>query len=188
MAGAVDMARRMRRVLDRVSTLPLPVIGAINGSALGGGAELAVACDMRIASADVKIGFTQVKLAIMPAWGGAERLAELVGRSKAMLLIGTGRAVTAAEALHLGLVDEVVERADFEDGWRALARQFADLPPSAARAIKSVVASATPHHHPHLETAAVDEFAKLWVADSHGAAAARLAKPAPTQAATVPVS
>jgi enoyl-CoA hydratase/carnithine racemase len=185
-AGAADMARRMRRVLDRVSTLPVPVIGAINGSALGGGAELAVACDMRIAAADVKIGFTQVKLAIMPAWGGAERLAELVGRSKAMLLIGTGRAITAAEALRLGLVDDVVERVDFEAGWRALARQFADLPPSAARAIKSVVASARPHHHPHLETAAVAEFAKLWVADSHWTAAAGLAVGSKSPPAPVP--
>jgi enoyl-CoA hydratase len=172
-AGAVDMARRMRRVLDRISTLPLPVIGALNGSALGGGAELAVACDMRIASADVRIGFTQVKLAIMPAWGGAERLAELVGRSKAMLLIGTGRTLGAEDALRLGLVDDVVERADFDTGWRTLAQQFAELPPGAARAIKTVIAAAKPNHHPRLEIAAVDEFAQLWIAEPHWQAAAR---------------
>jgi enoyl-CoA hydratase/carnithine racemase len=172
--GAMQMARRMRRVLDRISTLPMPVIAAVNGAALGGGAELAVACDMRIAAADVTIGFTQVRLAIMPAWGGAERLAELVGRSKAMLLIGTGRVLTSAEALRLGMLDEVVERADFESAWRSLAAQFADLPPSAARAIKSVVASARPNHHPHLEQAAVEDFAQLWVADKHWEAAARL--------------
>jgi enoyl-CoA hydratase len=178
--AAADMARRMRRVLDRVATFPLPVIAAVNGSALGGGAELAVACDIRVAAADVKIGFTQVKLAIMPAWGGAERLAEVVGRGKALLLIGTGRTLTAAEAERLGLVDEVLDRDEFEAGWRALARQFADLPPSASRAIKGVVAAAKPHHHPELEAAAVERFAELWVDDRHWQAAATATKPRPT--------
>jgi len=182
--GAIDMARRMRRVLDRVSTFPLPVIAAINGSALGGGAEVAVACDIRVACSDVRLGFTQVKLAIMPAWGGGERLAEIVGRSKALLLIGTGRTLSAAQALDIGLVDEVAERADFESSWRALAQQFADLPPSAARAIKDVIAAARPHHHPALEPDAVNSFANLWIADAHWQAAATIGtkRPAPTPA------
>jgi enoyl-CoA hydratase/carnithine racemase len=165
--GAVEMARRMRRVLDRLSGFPLPVIAAVNGFALGGGAEVAVACDMRIAAADVKLGFTQVKLAIIPAWGGAERLTELIGRSRAMLLIGTGRMVTATEAQAMGLVDDVVPREEFDSAWRGLAAQFANLPPASARAIKAVVAAARPNHHPHLEKAAVRDFAEHWVADAH---------------------
>src|SRR5581483_8089291 len=107
-AGAIAMASRMRELLDRLSTFPLPVIAAINGHALGGGAEVAVACDIRLAASDVRIGFTQVKLAIMPAWGGAERLAELVGRSRAMLLAGAGTVLEAAEAERIGLVDQVL--------------------------------------------------------------------------------
>jgi enoyl-CoA hydratase/carnithine racemase len=176
-AGAIAMASRMRRLLDRLSTFPLPVIAAINGHALGGGAEVAVACDIRLAAADVKIGFTQVKLAIMPAWGGAERLAELIGRSRALLLVATGRIVDAAEALRLGLVDDVVDRVEFDAACRRLAEEFAQLSPEAARSIKSVIASARPHDHPHLQEAAVQAFAGLWVADAHWDAAAAAAAP-----------
>jgi enoyl-CoA hydratase len=171
-AGAIAMAKQMRRVLDRLSTFPLPVIAAINGSALGGGAEVAVACDLRVAAADISIGFTQVKLAIMPAWGGAERLAELVGRSKALMLIATGRTLSAPESVEFGLIECIAERADFETTWRHLAKEFARLPPATARAIKSVVATARPNHHPQLEQAAVEHFAELWVDENHWEAAA----------------
>ena len=74
------------------------MIAALNGHALGGGAEVAVAADIRIAADDIKIGFNQVTLAIMPAWGGAERLAALVGRGQALLLAGSGTVLDAAEA------------------------------------------------------------------------------------------
>ncbi len=74
---AVAMASRVRRLLDRVAAFPVPVIAALNGHALGGGAEVAIAADFRIAADDVQIGFNQVTLGIMPAWGGAERLAQV---------------------------------------------------------------------------------------------------------------
>ena len=80
----------MRSVCDRIAAFPGPVLAALNGHALGGGAEVAVAADIRLAADDIKIGFNQVALAIMPAWGGAERLAALVGKSRALLLAGTG--------------------------------------------------------------------------------------------------
>ena len=88
---AVAMARTVRRLLDRVASFPVPVLAALNGHALGGGAEVAIAADIRIAADDVKIGFNQVTLGIMPAWGGAERLAQVVGRGRAMLAIAEGR-------------------------------------------------------------------------------------------------
>jgi enoyl-CoA hydratase/carnithine racemase len=171
-AGAADMAKRMRRLLDRVATFPLPVIAAINGHALGGGAEIAVAADIRVAAADVQIGFTQVRLAIMPAWGGAERLAELVGRSQALLLIATGRRLSATEAERIGLVEVVAPRHAFEAKWRDLAVAFAALPPGAARSIKQVISAARPNAHPDLEADAVRRFAELWVGDEHWAATA----------------
>ena len=87
---ASSMAFRMRTICDRIARFPTPTIAALNGHALGGGAEFAVAADIRLAADDIKIGFNQVALAIMPAWGGAERLVELVGYSKALLLAGTG--------------------------------------------------------------------------------------------------
>ena len=165
---AVAMAVRMRRLCDRIATFPAPVIAALNGHALGGGAEVAVAADIRVACDDVTIAFNQSRLAIMPAWGGAERLAGLVGRSQALLLATTGERTGAAEALRIGLVDRVYPRASFESSWRSLAAAIAASP---SRSIKSVIAAAAPHHHPGLETTAAATFASLWVADAHWAAA-----------------
>lgn len=179
-AGATDMAKRMRRLLDRVATFPLPVIAAINGHALGGGAEVAVAADIRVAADDVQIGFTQVRLGIMPAWGGAERLTELVGRSQALLLIGTGRRLSAANAERIGLVEVVAPRDAFETSWRDLAAAFAALPPGAGRSIKQVISAARPNAHPALEADAVRRFAELWMGDEHWAAAATLAAAVPS--------
>src|SRR5262249_4797710 len=111
---ATAMAKRMRGICDQLEAFPAPVIAALNGHAYGGGAEFAVAADIRIAADDIKIAFNQVTLEIMPAWGGAERLAEIVGKSKALLLAGTGRTLDAAEAERIGLVDLVFPRAAFD--------------------------------------------------------------------------
>ena len=120
--------------------------------------------DIRLAADNVKIGFNQVALGIMPAWGGAERLAELVGKSRALLLAGTGSILDAAEAHRVGLVDVVVSRESFEDEWRAVATKLATLP---AGEIKRVIAGASAPE-------AVAAFARLWVSDEHWAAADRV--------------
>jgi enoyl-CoA hydratase len=164
---AVAMARLVRRMLDRVAALPLPVPAALNGHALGGGAEVAIAADIRLAADDVKIGFNQVSLAIMPAWGGAERLAQRIGRGRALLAIATGELYDAAAARDIGLVDIVVPRASFNEEWQALARRLAATAPGTTRAVKSVIAAAAPTTHQNLEAAAADTFARLWVADAH---------------------
>ncbi|MGH3580263.1 MAG: enoyl-CoA hydratase/isomerase family protein [Mycobacterium sp.] len=158
---AAEMAWRMRTICDRIAGFPGPVLAALNGHALGGGAEFAVAADIRIAADDIKIGFNQVSLAIMPAWGGAERLGALVGRSRALLLAGTGRVLGAAEAQRLGLLDEVVPRAEFAEHWRTTAHLLARQPGAS---IKRVINGTT-------TTDAVSAFAKLWVSDEHWAAA-----------------
>ncbi|BBZ29593.1 enoyl-CoA hydratase [Mycolicibacterium madagascariense] len=163
-ADAAAMARRMRGVCDRIAAFPGPTLAALNGHAIGGGAEFAVAADIRIAADDVKIGFSQVTLAIMPAWGGAERLAELVGRGRALLLAGTGRILGAEEAQRLGLIDVVASRASFEDEWRALGRALA-APPVVD--IKRVIAGVPAEE-------AIGAFADLWVSDEHWAAAERV--------------
>jgi len=166
--GAVGMALRMRRLCDRLATFPAPVLAALNGHALGGGAEVCVAADIRVASADATIAFNQSRLAIMPAWGGAERLAGIVGRSQALLLATTGERIDAGEAHRIGLVDRLYPRESFEASWRALAASIARAP---AREIKKVIAAAAPHHHPDLEAPAAREFAALWVSDAHWEAA-----------------
>ncbi|QIX53499.1 enoyl-CoA hydratase/isomerase family protein [Rhodococcus sp. DMU1] len=161
---ASGMARRMRSICDRLASFPAPVVAALNGHALGGGAEFAVAADIRVAADDIRIGFNQVALEIMPAWGGAERLAALVGRSKALLLAGTGTILDAAEAERVGLVDRVLPRAEFEEGWRSLARSLANRP---AGEIKRVVAGVPAEE-------AISAFAGLWIADAHWEAADRV--------------
>jgi enoyl-CoA hydratase len=174
--GAVEMAIRVRQLLDRVAAFPVPVIAALNGHALGGGAEVAIAADIRIAADDIKIGFNQVTLAIMPAWGGAERLASTVGRSRALLAIATGELYDAPAAQRLGLVDIVVPRAAFDDEWRALARRMAALPPGTTKAVKSVIDAAVPAVRAELATNAANAFAQLWTSDAHWAAVDALAK------------
>lgn len=161
---ASAMARRMRAVCDRIAAFPAPVIAALNGHALGGGAEVAVAADIRIAADDIRIGFNQVSLEIMPAWGGAERLAALVGRGRALMLAGSGTVLGAAEAERLGLVDRVVPRAEFETEWRSLSAALANRP---AGRIKQVIAGAAAEE-------AIAAFAGLWVADEHWEAADRV--------------
>ena len=173
-ADAVDMASRVRRLLDRVAAFPVPVIAALNGHALGGGAEVAIAADVRIAADDVKIGFNQLSLGIMPAWGGAERLAQVVGGGRALLAIATGRLYDAPTAQQLGLVDVVVPRASFDREWRALAGEMAGSAPGTTRAMKAVIGAAIPSCHPELEAGATDAFAQLWTADAHWAAAEAL--------------
>jgi enoyl-CoA hydratase/carnithine racemase len=167
---ASDMARAVRNVLDRVAALPIPVIAALNGHALGGGAEVAVAADIRIAADDIRIGFSQVDLAIMPAWGGIERLTALVGRSRAMLAILTGTQYDAAEAQRIGLVDLVIPRMEFDHGWRALAAKLAHTAPGTTRAVKTVVSTVAPAVHDHSRLQAIELFATLWAAPEHWAA------------------
>lgn len=162
---AAAMAWRMRGICDRIAAFPAPVIAALNGHALGGGAEVAVAADIRVAADDIRIGFNQVALAIMPAWGGAERLTALVGRGRALMLAGSGTVLDAARARELGLIDEVLPRAAFEEGWRALARSLAHEP---AAEIKRVVSGGTSPDE------AVHAFARLWASDAHWAAADRV--------------
>ncbi|MEO3787476.1 enoyl-CoA hydratase/isomerase family protein [Actinocorallia sp. B10E7] len=161
---AMDMALRMRGVCDRIAAFPGPVVAALNGHALGGGAEVAVAADIRVAADDIRIGFNQVALAIMPAWGGAERLAALVGRGRALMLAGSGSVLDAAEAERLGLVDRVLPRESFEEGWRSLARSLAN---GSSRSIKHVMGGVSADE-------AARAFARLWVADEHWEAAERV--------------
>ncbi|MFJ9564075.1 enoyl-CoA hydratase/isomerase family protein [Streptomyces fuscichromogenes] len=163
--AAAGMALRMRALCDRIAAFPGPVVAALNGHAFGGGAEVAVAADIRVAADDIRIGFNQTKLAIVPAWGGAERLARLVGPGRALLLAGTGRVLDAGEAERLGLVDLVLPRAGFADGWRALARSLAT---AQAGEIKNLTTRARP---PRETTAA---FARLWVSDEHWQAAEKV--------------
>src|SRR5579862_7978614 len=167
---AADMARRMRATLDRVTATRIPVIAALNGDAFGGGAELALACDFRIAAAHARIGFTQISLGLMPAWGASERLAALVGRGRALHMLLTGRVLSAAQALEVGLVEEVVASDEFDARVAGVARAIAAASPVAAAGIKGSVDSVRPHRNPELADSAIKTFTRTWTAPAHWAA------------------
>lgn len=166
-SGAVAMSRRMRAILDRIAGLPSITIAELNGHALGGGAEFAVAADLRIAADDVKIGFSQVRLAIMPAWGGIERLTTLVGRARATYLLTTGEAITAQQALTWGLVEEVVPRENFEQRCNELRTTLSSVSASTATAIGNLVSTVSPPIHRDTASVAIESFAAAWVSDEH---------------------
>ena len=125
-----------RQAMDRC---PQPIIAAIRGYALGGGLELALACDIRLASEDAQLGLTEVNLAIIPGGGGTQRLPRLVGRGRALEMILTGARIDAREAWRIGLVERVVPAADVLAAARELARTLAEKAPVALRYAKEAV-------------------------------------------------
>jgi enoyl-CoA hydratase len=128
-----------RRIFDAVAELPKPVIAMINGFALGGGCELALACDMRIAARSARLGQPEIKLGIIPGGGGTQRLPRLIGVGNAMRLILTGELINAEEAARLGLVDLVVEDADLATQTMEIARAMAAHSPLTLRLAKTAV-------------------------------------------------
>jgi 2-(1,2-epoxy-1,2-dihydrophenyl)acetyl-CoA isomerase len=125
-----------RDIIVTIATMAKPVIASVNGVAAGAGCNLALACDIRIASDAAKLGETFVRIGLHPDWGGTWLLPRLVGRSRAAELLMTGRIVDAAEALAIGMVDRVVPAAELSAETEKLARAIADAPPIAIAGIK----------------------------------------------------
>jgi len=134
-----DRALGLQSAVGAVAAIPKPVVAAVTGYALGGGCELALCADIRIAADDAKLGQPEILLGIIPGAGGTQRLSRLVGPSKAKDLIFTGRFVPADEALAIGLVDRVVPAVDVYSTAHAWAARFADGPAYALRAAKEAV-------------------------------------------------
>jgi enoyl-CoA hydratase len=116
-------SREGQALTRSIENFPKPVVAAINGFALGGGTEIALACHIRLASENAKLGQPEVKLGIIPGYGGTQRLARLVGKGKAMEMILTGRMVEAKEAAEIGLVNKVVPAAELPTAAEALAKE-----------------------------------------------------------------
>lgn len=138
-----DAARRFteetHQVWQFVARMRKPVIAAINGFALGGGLELAMACDIRLAADTARLGLPEINLGIIPGWGGTQRLPRLAGSGAAKLLALTGDMIDAHEALRLGLVDRVTPAAELQGAALGLARQIAGKAPLAVAAIKQAI-------------------------------------------------
>jgi enoyl-CoA hydratase len=132
-------AQRGHELTTRIENFPKPVIAAVNGYALGGGCELALACDIRLAADSARFGLPEVNLGILPGWGGTQRLARATSPGFAKELIFTGRQVKADEARSAGLVNDVVPLAELLDRAVELGEMIASKPPWAIAAAKEVV-------------------------------------------------
>jgi enoyl-CoA hydratase/carnithine racemase len=131
--GAEESSRFGQSVLDLVENLGKPVIAAINGFALGGGCETAMACTLRIAAEHAKFGQPEVKLGLLPGGGGTQRLPRLVGKGRALQLILTGETISAQEAYRIGLVNEVVPAADLIGRAEAILKEILANAPIAVK-------------------------------------------------------
>jgi enoyl-CoA hydratase len=136
---ALEFARAGQNLLEKIERLAQPVIGVINGFALGGGCELAMACDILLASDNAKFGQPEVGLGILPGWGGTQRLPRLVGRNLAKELVLTGEMISAARACEIGLVNRVVPQAGLMEAARELARKILAKGPVAVAAAKAAM-------------------------------------------------
>ena len=133
---------KQRRIFDAIEECPLPVIAMINGFCLGGGMEVALACDIRIASSNARLGQPEINLGIIPGGGGTQRLTRLVGEGKSMELILTGDIIDAGIAYDLGLVNHVVPQEELHDFTFGLASRMADKSPVALGLAKESIKNA----------------------------------------------
>ena len=136
-----EHARKGQALFDRIERLGKPVIAAVNGFALGGGCELAMACTIRIAADTARLGQPEINLGLLPGYAGSQRLPRLVGRGRALELLLLGHQITAEEAWRIGLVNRVVPAAQLMTETRALAQSLASKAPVAVRYILDAVAS-----------------------------------------------
>jgi enoyl-CoA hydratase/carnithine racemase len=164
-----------RALLDQIESLDKPVIAAINGYALGGGLELALACDLRFAHASAQLGLPQSRLGIIPGWNGVERLLRTVGRAPAMRLLLTGERIASTQALAIGLVDEVVQGAVLPAALAFCAGLDQAAPLSLAALKKTVTATLS---LPRADARAVarELMAELWFTADHKEAEAAFAE------------
>lgn len=160
----------MRDVCDALEALPCPVIAAINGFAVGGGMEMALACDIRIAEASAQLGFPQARLGILPGWDGTQRLVDAVGRSAAARLLFSGNRVNAQQAREIGLIDEVVPDGTVLASALDLAATFAEVAPLSLGAIKRSLKDACTAPAAQARSEARECFARLWFTEDHAEA------------------
>jgi enoyl-CoA hydratase/3-hydroxyacyl-CoA dehydrogenase len=133
---AEEFSRAGQKVFGKIEEMSKPVIAAINGFALGGGLELALACDFRVAAEHAELGSPEIVLGLIPGWGGTQRLVRIVGLAKAKELVMLGVRLKADDALKAGLVHKVVNYEKLKDETRALAQKLADGPPVAMKYAK----------------------------------------------------
>jgi len=142
----MELSRHGQRLCNRVEALGKPVIAAINGFALGGGIELAMACDIRIASESAQIGQPEINVGLIPGWGGTQRLPRYVGKGIAKEMIFTGKRIDAKTAERMGLVNTVVPADQLKAKVKELATELLGKPPIAIKMLKTLINNSTETH------------------------------------------
>lgn len=137
-ARAQELSLRGQKVFQRIEDLTIPVIAAVNGYALGGGCELAMACHIRIASKNALMGLPEVSLGLIPGYGGTQRLTELVGKAKALEMVMSGRFAKAEEAHQIGLVNAVAEESAIDDSKKMMSAMLKQGPLAIKNAILAI--------------------------------------------------
>lgn len=161
------LAGVMGDALERLQALPLPIIAAMEGPALGGGAEIALACDLRIMAEDAKLGMMHIRLGIIPAWGGGQRLLRLAGYARALEWLTTGRVLSASEAYEHGLVSRVVLEGRALEVSLLLAEEIAERDPGAVLAVKHLLREGTRLSLVEALELERSLFPDLWAAPAH---------------------
>jgi enoyl-CoA hydratase len=179
--AGVRLNRVMRDALQQLTELPIPTIAAVNGDAFGGGCEILTACDLRLAASHARFSFAQVKNALTTGWGGAARLVRLLGQSRALELLLTGRLLTAVEAQQMGLVHRVVDGEEWHTAVTAWAYELCQLPGPTVAALKQLVYTAV--YTPPAETNRLETelFVNLWSHPNHLEAMAAFVEKRPPQ-------
>lgn len=167
---------RVRQLLNEIEEFALPVFAAIDGYALGGGLEMALACDQRFAGRQARLGLPQTKLGLIPGWNGIERLVETIGRSHAMRLLYSAEPISAERAQTIGLVDEVGEHGKALDLALAFAAKLSETAPLAIKAAKSVCMATLRHGRDVAVENARGTFSRLWFTADHREAEAAFAE------------
>jgi enoyl-CoA hydratase len=166
-ADAAAMIQLVGDALLALENLPVPVIAAINGYALGGGSEIAVACDLRVIDETARLGFVQAKRGLMPGWGGGQRLLRLVGYARALDILLGARVMKAEELRALGLANHLTSPGEALEGALELARHFAQFDANVIRSIKALLRAGL--HQPYEEALLTERalFPPLWVGEAH---------------------
>ena len=177
--SGADLAKKGQDIFFLIENFHVPVIAAVNGFALGGGCELAMACHLRVASPNAKFGQPEVNLGLIPGYGGTQRLCQLIGKAKALELLFTGDMIGADQALSLGLVNYVVDKEELQNKCIELLRKISSKAPLA---IKRVIECVNAHYDQNIDgySKEYNEFGKcIGTADAKEGATAFIEKRKP---------
>lgn len=163
----MEMSQRMQGILGRLSALPVPVIAVLNGYALGGGTEIAMACDIRIIEEHAYMSFKQARVGLMTGWGGGGRLLRTIGYGRALELLTTCKELSPEDALKMGLANAVAPKGDGLHVAKAMVEEISKSAPGAIRCLKELLLFGLENTLDETTSLESSLFADLWVSEDH---------------------